>query len=121
MADIAEDKQSEVTRITDGDELNIVGVNSISELQTNDTPQQGVSTVLTLTTTAVELKVGGSALVNRKMIEMQALDRNVKWGYNTNCEFDLFKNQFFALPAGENCIIYLKASSGTADIAISEK
>ena len=121
MADIDDTQQSEVVRISGSNEDNIATVNDIKELQTNDTPQQGVSAVLNLTTTAQELKVGAAALVNRKLIEMQALDRNIKWGYNTNCEFDLFKNQFFALPAGENCTIYLKTSTGTASIAISEK
>jgi len=121
LGDINETQQSEVTRIANPDESNLVEVSSINELQVNDTPQQGVSTVLTLTTTAVELKVGATALANRKTIEMQALEKNVKWGYNSNCEFDLFKNQFFALPCGENCTLYLKASTGTADIAIGEK
>lgn len=121
MADINDEQQSEVVRISGSNEDNIAAVNDIQELQSNDTPQQGVSAILNLTTTAQELKVGATALSNRKLIEMQALDRNIKWGYNTNCEFDLFKNQFFALPAGENCTIFLKTSTGTADIAISEK
>lgn len=121
MGDILEDQQSEVTRLTNLDESNHVEVNTISELLVNDTPQQGVSGILNLTTTAQELKVGASPLANRKVIEMQALEKNVKWGYNTNCEFDLFKNQFFALPAGENCTMYLKASTGTTSVAISEK
>ena len=121
MADIDDTQQSEVIRITDSNENNIAAVNDITELQTNDTPQQGVSAVLNLTTTPQELKVGANALANRKTIEMQALEKNVKWGYNTNCEFDLFKNQFFALPCGENCTLYLKASTGTATVAVSEK
>lgn len=121
MADIDETQQSEVVRITGDDENNVVTVNDIQELSVNDTPQQGLSAVLTLTTTAQELKVGATALANRKTIEMQALDKNVKWGYNTNCEFDLFKNQFFALPCGENCKLYLKASVGTSSVAVGEK
>jgi len=121
MADISESQQSEVVRISGKEENNLSEVNTLGELATNDTPQQGLSGVLNLTTTAQELKVGASALVNRKTIEMQALDKNVTWGYNTNCEFDLFKNQFFALPAGENCTLYLKASTGTAAVAVSEK
>jgi len=96
-------------------------VNSLKELKVVDIPEQGVSTTLNLTTTAQVLKVGASALADRKYIEMQATSKNVKWGYNTNCDFDLFKNQFFSLPAGENCIVYLKASTGTATIAVSEK
>jgi len=121
LSDIIEAQQSEVTRIASPDESNLVEVSSINELQVNDVPEQGTSTTLTLTTTAVLFKVGASVLSNRKYIEMQAIDKNVKWGYTTNCDFDLFKNQFFSLPAGENCNVYLKASTGTADIAISEK
>ena len=125
MADLDEKFSSQAVKVvgadTDGLETNYVKSNTIGEIATNDTPQQGVSTVLTLTTTAQELKVGGSALTNRKLIEMQALDKNVKWSYNINCDFDLFKNQFFALPCGENCTLYLKASTGTADVAVSEK
>lgn len=121
MADITDEQQSEVTRISGNNEENVVAVNDILEFYVNDTPQQGVSTVLSLTTTAQELKVGATALLHRKTIEMQALTKNVKWGYNTNCEFDLFKNQFFALPCGESCTLYLKASIGTADVAVSEK
>jgi len=87
-----------------------------------DVPNQtGVATTLNLTTSPVEGKVGGSALVGRKYIEMQALTTGVKWGYTTACLFDLFKNQFFSLPAGENCTVYFKASTGTADVAIGEK
>jgi hypothetical protein len=122
MADLDRNKQASTpSRILGGDELYESNVNSRNELDVNDTPQQGVSAVLNLTTTAIELKVGASPLVNRKLIEMQALEKNVKWGYNTNCEFDLFKNQFFSLPCGENCTMYLKASTGTASVAVSEK
>lgn len=84
-------------------------------------PQNGTSAILTLTTAPIELKVGATALDSRLYIEMQALDSGVKWGYTTACEFNLFKNQFFALPCGKNCTIYLKTESGTADIAIAEK
>ena len=84
MGDIGESQQSEVIRITNENEDSVASVNDIGELSVNDTPQQGVSTVLNLTTTAIELKVGVSPLVNRKLIEMQALEKNVKWGYNTN-------------------------------------
>ena len=121
MADLDETQQSEVTRITNPDESNLVEVNSESNLLAIDTPQSGLSATLNLTTTAIELKVGANAKTDRRLIEMQALTKNVKWGYNSNCDFDLFKNQFFSLPCGENCIVYLKASTGTASIAVSEK
>lgn len=87
-----------------------------------DAPNQvGVTAILNLTTTAVEGKAGGATLVDRKYIEMQALTTGVKWGYTTDCFFDLFKSQFFSLPAGENCKVYFKASSGTAQVAVAEK
>jgi hypothetical protein len=121
MADINETQQSEVVRIGNPDEANFVEVNSESNLKSIDTPESGLSATLSLTTTAIELKVGANAKANRRLIEMQALTKNVKWGYNTNCDFDLFKNQFFSLPCGENCTLYLKASIGTASIAVSEK
>ena len=125
MADLDEQHSSQATKIVgadvEGSETNYIESTTIGELSVNDTPQQGLSATLALTTTAQELKVGASALVNRKLIEMQALDKNIKWGYNTSCDFDLFKNQFFSLPAGENCTLYLKTSVGTASIAVSEK
>ena len=121
MSDINEDQQSEVTRITNANEDHFADINSESNLKAIDTPESGLSATLNLTTTAIELKVGGSAKTNRRLIEMQALEKNVKWGYNSNCDFDLFKNQFFSLPCGENCTVYLKASVGTATIAVSEK
>lgn len=120
MGDITESQQSEVVRLTNANEDQTVGVVN-DELQVNDVPQQGTSAILNLTTAPVELKVGASPLANRKYIEMQALEKNVKWGYTTNCEFNLFKNQFFALPCGENCTIYLKASTGTSSVSIGEK
>jgi hypothetical protein len=97
-----------------------MGSTSLEDYQ-DGIPQNGTSSILNLTTTAQELKVGANALSDRLYVEMQALDSNVKWGYTTACEFNLFKNQFFALPCGENCTIYLKMSTGTGDCAIAEK
>jgi hypothetical protein len=95
---------------------------TLGELQVADIPNQtGLSTTLALTTTAIEGKVGASTMVNRKYIEMQGLSNNIKWGYTTTCDFDLFKSQFFSLPAGTNCKVYFKMSTGTGSVAISEK
>jgi hypothetical protein len=95
---------------------------TLGDLNVSDIPNQtGLSATVALTTAAVEGKVGGSTMVNRKYIEMQALSNNVKWGYDTTCPFSLFKDQFFSLPAGENCKVYFKMSSGTGSVAIGEK
>lgn len=103
-------------------ETNPVGASSLGELYVSDAPQQaGVNTTLNLTTSPIVGKVGASALADRKYIEMQALTGNVKWGYDNTCPFDLFKNQFFSLPASAACVIYFKASTGTAQVAFAEK
>ena len=105
-----------------GDGVDLVEVTPLKDLQTADVPNQiGLDTILNLTTTPIEGKDGLSAMSDRKYIEMQALTTSVKWGYSTNCPFDLFKNQFFALPTGTNCKIYFKASTGTAQVAFAEK
>jgi len=105
-----------------GLETNPVKATTLGEMQTVDVPNQtGLSGIVALTTTAVEGKVGVSTMTNRKYIEMQAISSNVKWGYDTTCPFDLFKNQFFSLPAGENCKVYFKMSTGTGSVAIGEK
>ncbi len=121
MADATGKKSAEQIQVTGKSNDFVADVNDKDELLVEDIPQQGVSVVLSLTTTAQELKVGATALPGRKYIEMQALDKNVKWGYDSSCPFDLFKNQFFSLPAGASCTVYLKSSTGTADIAVSEK
>lgn len=112
----------------DGDNIAIsdgvtkAGITTLKDLQTADVPNQtGLNSILQLTTTATEGKVGATTLTNRKYIEMQALTTNVKWGYDTTCPFDLFKNQFFSLSTGENCKIYFKAFIGTAQVAFAEK
>jgi hypothetical protein len=126
MADLTDLQAAGSTKIVGSDatgtETNPVKATTLGEIQAVDVPNQtGLSGVVNLTTTAVEGKVGGATMVNRKYIEMQAISSNVKWGYNTSCPFDLFKNQFFSLPAGENCKVYFKVSAGTGSVAIGEK
>lgn len=105
-----------------GTETNPVSATALGDLQVVDTPNQtALNVTLNLTTTPQEGKVGVSTMTNRKYLEMQGLTSNVKWGYDTTCPFDLFKNQFFSLPAGTNCKVYFKASTGTAQVAIAEK
>lgn len=126
MADLSDLQTAQSVKVVGSDstgaESNPVGATSLGDLQVVDVPSQaGLNVTLNLTTTPAEGKVGASTLANRKYIEMQALTANVKWGYDTTCPFDLFKNQFFSLPAGTNCKIYFKASTGTAQVAFAEK
>ena len=81
----------------------------------------GVDTVLNLTTAPVEGKVGASVLEKRKYFIMQALDKNVKWGFsNSTQSFDLFKNQLIMIGIGEGTQIWFKTSTGTSSVAIAE-
>jgi len=80
----------------------------------------GINAVLNLTTTAVIGKVGANNLAQRKYIIIEAIDKNIKWGFDSTCPFDAFKNQLIMLPIGDNINIYLKMSSGTGSINIAE-
>jgi len=127
MPDISDTQSALNTKITgqnvNGVETNPVNATPLNDLQVADVPNQtGLNEVLNLTTSPIEGKIGASALANRKYIEMQALTTGVKWGYSIASQpFDLFKNQFFSLPMGENCKIYFRAETGTAQVAFGEK
>lgn len=82
--------------------------------------ENGVDTILSLTTTAVEVKVGAQIINNRKLIIMQALSNNVKWGFSQNSQsFDLFRNQSLTIDA-RSVRIWVRVSSGTGSVAIAE-
>jgi hypothetical protein len=103
-----------------GTETHFVDASPNNELRANDCVNtSGTDTVLSLTVTAQEIKVSTSRLVNRKYVWMEALSTNVKWGFDSNCRFDLFKNQLIIHPVG-NVAIYMKMSTGTGTAAIGE-
>lgn len=126
MADLNDVNSSGVTRVVGSDSSGVeqtpVKSTTLGDLNVVDVPNQtGVNVILNLTTTAIEGKVGASALSNRKYVEMEGLTSNIKWGYDSSCPFSLYKNQFFSLPAGENCKIYFKVTTGTGQVAFGEK
>lgn len=124
MGDISEINASQAVKIIgsgpDGSESNPVEASSNNELYNADCVNHAaIDIVLSLTTTPQEVKVGASRQVNRKYLWMQALDANVKWGFDTNCRFDLFKNQMIIHPVG-NVPVYMKVSTGTGSAAVGE-
>lgn len=126
MGDLTDINSAQQVKIVgqspNGSETNAVDATSLGDMFVVDVPnQEGLSITLPLTVVSIEGKVGVSTMTNRKYIEMQALDNNIKWGYTTSCDFNLFKNQFFSLPAGSNCKVYFKMSTGVGSVAISEK
>lgn len=125
MADLSGIQATEAIKIVGSDssglELTPVTSTTLGDLSVADVPNQvGVETTISLTTSAVEAKVGGSALTNRKYVTLQALANNAKFGYTTACLYNIFKDQFLIIPAGANCKIYVKSSSGTPGIIVGE-
>lgn len=125
MADLTELQSAQTIKLvgssTTGTESTYAKVTPNQEVGATDTVNTSVvSGTIALTTTAIELKIGGSRLSNRKYIWMEALDTNVKWGFSASDQsFDIFKNQILTFPIGD-VAIYAKMSSGTGNIAFGE-
>ena len=86
--------------------------------------QGGVEGQLTVGTTAVEVKVGGSPLEGRQVITVYAEDKNIYWGYNntvtTSTGTPLEKKQLLTITAGESISVWLIASSAGKSVRITE-
>lgn len=85
-----------------------------------DTILSATETTLTATTTAQVAKVGGSNLVNRKYVFIEALDNNVKWGFTTACLFNAFRNSAIWVPASESQNVYIKTTGGSVSVVVAE-
>ena len=74
--------------------------------------------------TATELKVGGSALTERKVVSFQPTNGNVYYGYDSSVSTSngtkVLKNQLVIIEAGEQLPVYLIAETGTVDVRITE-
>lgn len=79
---------------------------------------------LSVGTTAVEVKVGGSPLTNRKMVHMLAEDNQIYWGYDASVTTSngtrIYKNQFVELPIGPDISIYVIANGAGRSMRIAE-
>lgn len=77
---------------------------------------------LTVGTSPVELKVGVSALANRKYITMRPKDSGIYFGYNNSVTITsgtkLFKDEFLILPIGVS--VWLIADASNKKISIGE-
>lgn len=125
MADLNELQSSETVKIvgsdSNGGEQNAVGSTGLSELKVTDRiNQQGEDVQITVTTTAQIARVGGSNKTDRNYVFLQAIQNQVKWGFDANCRFDAFRNQLIVIPASEDCDIYIKANSGSRNIVVGE-
>lgn len=82
----------------------------------------GISGAITVGTSAIEAKVGGSALENRIYVVLQAKDTGVYWGTSSGVTIatgiELFKDQTVFLPA--NTAVWLIASSTNRNVRVIE-
>lgn len=111
-----EDFDDQITGATDGTKIGNHGDN----LNVVDVASSGTDTIISATGTAVEAKVGGSALSTRRYVYLYALDNNIQWGFNTSCNFPLGREGFIAIAADSSCTIYVRSTSGTNDVVVGE-
>lgn len=108
-------------KITDGTDT--VDVSANSELRSSDILQtavvQGTVTV-SVAGAAVELKVGGSTLTNRKSVKFQAQGTNVIYGYSSGSQPFLVANgETIAESLGPGISIWFDRSSGAGSVTIA--
>lgn len=97
--------------ITGNDDTSLKGasgtpIGSVSDqLKMNDIPSvSGVYSELTVGTSAVEVKVGGAMLANRKYVILRPKDNTMYLGFNSSVTstsgIKILKDEFFMLPIG---------------------
>ena|SRR5690606_4081423 len=83
-----------------------------------------LSGTVTVGTSAVEAKVGGSALAEREMVRIHNISNSTVYfgpsGVTTSSGEPLYKNQWVSLPAGPNNPVYLIRASGSSDVIVQE-
>lgn len=110
MGDLTGKKRSEPTRLVGadpatGEETNFAGIDSFQNLQAVDTPVTAGSHLnISVTTTAQELRCGGTVLNGRKFVSIQPKGRRVYYGYDntvtSSTGTEVFKNQTLYIPIG---------------------
>ena len=85
----------------------------------------GLETVISVTSTPIEVKVGASKLTNRKLVTVfNDGTATVYWGYNNTITAStgthIFKNQLQSWDATEGASIWLVAASGSHSCRITE-
>lgn len=126
MGDLTSLESSDTIKIAGSDstgkETNFVNASPNGDLQTSDIMNTAaVSGVISLTTSAVPIRVGATNLANRKYIVLEATSAAIVWGFSAASQpFNIFKNQFIMMPCGENITIYAKVTTGTGDLSVGE-
>lgn len=130
MGDITSAEATEAVRVVGADpitgaEQTPVGSTANGDLQTADVPNTaGAYATVNITTSAEELKVGGTALAGRKMVSIQPIDGKIYYGYDSSVTAangtELAKKQIIVFTIGAGIPVYLVSSLGTVDVRIGE-
>lgn len=84
----------------------------------------GVQGTLTVGTTAVEVKVGASPHIRRRLVVMSADDNSIYWGYTSGVTIStgirIYKNQTVWIPAGEELTIFAIADDAGKTLRVHE-
>lgn len=129
MADLSSKKASQTVKIAGanaaGSESNFAGVTDNQDLQTADILNKNVTqgTLTVGTGASVEVKVGATALADRKSILLQAQGSNITYGFSAGSQpFTLANGSLVTLTVGENIGVWVRRTTGlgTVPVAIAE-
>lgn len=76
--------------------------------------------LLSIGTSATEIKVGASRLVNRKSVQIQAQGTNLVYGYSSGTQiFTIANGETVVLSLGDNMGVWIKRSSGIGNVNVA--
>lgn len=130
MADLNELEAAQTVKIagtnSSGAETNYINGTANNELLTaNISNNGGLQGALTVSTTAVEAKVGASALTNRKTLTVfNNSGATLYWGYTsgvtTSSGTPFYEKQFVSFDVGTGTSVYLIAGAGSNNVRVTE-
>jgi len=130
MADLNELESSDTIKIagadSTGNETNFADVTALGELKTADVISgSGTEGAITVGTSAIEAKVGASALTNRKLLTIfNNSDATIYWGRTSSVTSSsgtpIYEKQMFTFTVASNAPIYLIASASGKNVRVTE-
>lgn len=104
-----------------GNETSFVNSTLNGEIKSADFLNAAVSQLLlSVGTTAIEIKVGASPLVNRKSVQIQAQGTNLVYGYSVGSQiFTIANGTTISLSVGENVRVWIKRTGGIGNVPVA--
>ena len=130
MADLTHKESAQNVKVVGADstgvETNYVKVSDNQDVHTSDViATSGVYSTISVSTSAVEVKVGGTALANRKVLTILPEDGGpVYFGFSnavtSSSGTPIYKRQLLTMRVSDDVAVWLIAESGTIDVRITE-